>query len=76
MILNNFQAIAVLKAMHALNNVGGSIRATFTPTVEGDKVIKVKECEEYGYVTVIVGFTTVERYETQQDFAEAYGLNY
>ena len=76
MQLNNFQAIAVLNAMHALNNVGGSIRVTFTPTIEGDKVIKVQECEDTGIISVIVDLRCVERYETQQDFAEAYGLNY
>lgn len=74
MILNQSQAEAVYSAMCALNNVSGVVRVTFTPDTKGGKVIKVKECEDFGYVTVIVGFETVERYDNQAAFATAYGL--
>jgi hypothetical protein len=72
-ILNPSQAEAVYSAMCALNNVSGAIRVIFA--AEGQKVIKVRQCEDFGSISVIHGFETVERYASQYEFFTAYGLN-
>lgn len=73
MILTAAQAEAIYSAMCALNNVGGALRATM-PQANSEKWLKVRECEDFGTIKVIVGFTTAEVYADQNAFAQAYGL--
>ena len=66
MILNNLQSNAVYKAMLALNQANMLIDAWSGPIRVyqlSSGVVHVEGCAEKR-----------ERYETQEDFAEAYGL--
>ena len=66
MILNNLQSNAVYKAMLALNQANMLIDAWSGPT----RVYQLSS----GVVHVEGYSEKRERYETQEDFAEAYGL--
>lgn len=82
-ILTTAQAEAVYSAMCRLSNVGGAISACLPqrssvcgllPDECSDMWIEVFQCEETGGIRVSVCESVVESFESQSEFAEAYGL--
>ncbi len=75
MILNQSQAKAIYDAMCALNNIGASIDVCLQ-IKPNEPPVRVFEGEISGkiYITERVDGTILEKHESQNAFAEAYGL--
>ncbi|OBY86988.1 hypothetical protein [Delftia sp. JD2] len=73
-VLTQPQAEAVYLAMHAMNNVGATIRASIPPAEEGRRWVPVEECADSGQITLATGLRRVACHSNQSTFAAAYGL--
>jgi len=73
-VLTQPQAEAVYRAMHAMNNVGATIKASIPPAEEGGRWVHVEECADSGQITLTTGLRRVACYSNQSAFAAAYGL--